>query len=271
MLLALLLFLVLLSPLKGYCGDAMGLSDDIRKIEVSDIQCNRQSADYYGYVRGSIPILISAPHGAKHYRTSENRWKAEDAYTSSWAVKLGRLTGAHVLYVKNKTAEDPNNDPRSRYKDFLEKVVKESGVRFVIDLHGADWDEPFKIDVGTIDNRPERSSCPTFKAIIEGAFRDFDTGVFNKRFSAGKPCTITSFARNTLGIEAAQFEINARYRIMKRGANPDSEAHEAAVLDLMGRFQGMIMAIDRKIADDASVRSQAVSMVHETHPMFVKK
>ena len=263
-LLAPLLCMILLSPLKGHCEDAMSLSDDIRKIEVSDIRCNRQSADYYGYIKGAIPILISAPHGAKHYRMSENRWKAEDAYTSSWAIKLGRLTGAHVLYVKNKTAEDPNNDLRSRYKDFLEKIVRESGIRFVIDLHGADWDEPFKIDVGTMDDRTEKSSCPTFKPIIEGAFRDFDTGVFNKRFSARKPCTITSFSRNTLGIEAAQFEINARYRIIQKGSNPDLEADEAAVLDLMGRFQGMIMAIDRKIVDDASGRPRAVSMLRDT-------
>ena len=267
MLLAPLLFVILALPPKGSCEDAMGLSDDIRDIEISDIQCNRPNADYFGYVEGSIPILISAPHGAKHYRASENRWKAEDAYTSSWAIKLGRLTGAHVLYVKNKTDEDPNNDLRSRYKDFLGKVVKEKGIRFVIDLHGADWDEPFKIDVGIRDDRAERSSCPTFKPIIEGAFRDFDAGLFNKRFSARKPCTITSFARNTLGIEAAQFEINARYRLVQRGSNPDPDADEAAVLDLMGRFQEMVAAIDRKIAADAAEKARGLSMRHDAHRM----
>ncbi len=256
------LFLVLLSSHTGYGEDAMSLSDDIRKIELSDIRCNRQSADYFGYLKGSIPILISAPHGARHYRTSENRWKAEDAYTSSWAIKLGRLTGAHVLYVKNKTSEDPNNDRRTRYKDSLAKIVQENGIRFVIDLHGAGRAEPFKIDVGTIDDGAKRCSCPTYRPIIEKAFQGFDAPIFNKRFTARRSCTITNFARNVLGIEAAQFEINARYRIIQSRANPDLRADEADVLDLMERMQGMIMAINEKISGAGSEDRRSVSLLH---------
>jgi hypothetical protein len=264
-LLALALSLLLTPPHTGHCEDAMGMSDDIKEIELSHIQYNRQSADYYGYIKGSIPVLISAPHGARHYRARESRWKAEDAYTSSWAVKLGQLTGAHVLYVKNKAAEDPNNDIRSRYKDFLGKVVKENGIRFIIDFHGAGRREPFKIDVGTVDDRSEKSSCPTFKPIIERAFRDYDTDIFNKRFDAKGACTITSYARNTLGIEAAQFEINARCRIIQSRSNPSIKADEDDVRDLMERLRGMIIAINERIAGGASEDPQAVSLLHGIH------
>src|SRR5512138_3629410 len=84
----------------GHCeGPVDDTLRNMRKTEFQDIQCNKLSRDYFGYNKGSIPILISAPHGAKHYRTEEGRWKSEDAYTSSLAIELGRMTGAHVLYL----------------------------------------------------------------------------------------------------------------------------------------------------------------------------
>ncbi len=226
----------------------MNIVDGIRQIELSDIHPDRQRTEYFEYVKGRIPVLISAPHGAKHYRASQSCWKAEDAYTSSLAIKLGQLTGAHVIYVKNKTAEDPNNDLASRYKDFLAQVVKENGIRFLIDLHGASRNRPFKIDVGTISNDPDKSSCPTFKPIIEQAFRGFDEEIFNKRFPAGGPGTITYFARNSLGIEAAQFEINALYRVIESRSDPSLKGDEQGVLDLVGRMWGMITDINKRIS-----------------------
>jgi hypothetical protein len=185
----------------GYCGEPVGLIEDVRKIELLEIKCDEQKDDYYGYIKGDIPILISAPHGAKHYRLSERRWKAEDAYTSSFAVKLGELTGAHVIYARNKADEDPNSDIHCRYKDFLGRIVKESGIKFIVDIHGANRDRKFKVDVGTINNIAEKSSCPTFMPVIERAFRDFDEGTFNKHFRAKGLGTITYFARNDFGIE----------------------------------------------------------------------
>jgi hypothetical protein len=225
--------------------------ENIKKIESGEIRCNKQSADYFGYVKGNIPILISAPHGAKHYRTGQNRWKAEDAYTSSMAVELGRQTGAYVIYVKNKAGEDPNNDVSSRYKDFLRKVVAENGIRFVIDLHGAGWDQPFKVDVGTLGNDPGTCSCPTYRPIIQKAFLGFDEHIFNKKFLAEGCGTITSFARNDLGIEAAQVEINARYRIIQSRSDPSVKANEEDVLDLFGRLQKVILNVNARIAKDS--------------------
>src|SRR5512136_554423 len=108
---ALFLFL-LLANRAAQCEEMNNLLEEIKKIEFSMIKCDEQSADYYRYIGGQIPILISAPHGAKHYRTHEGGgyWKKEDAYTSSLAIKLGQLTGAHVIYAKYKAVEDPNSD-----------------------------------------------------------------------------------------------------------------------------------------------------------------
>lgn len=259
---ALFLPLLLLFNRTGSCEEMTNLFEEIKKIEFTVIRCDEQNADYFRYVGGRIPILISAPHGAKHYRKRDGGgyWKKEDAYTSSLAIKLGQLTGAHVMYAKYKAGEDPNSDARSAYKDFLKSVVKERGIKFVVDLHGACGSQPFKIDVGTVSDAPGESSCPTFRPIIQKAFQGFEEHVFNKHFAAGGSGTITSFARNDLGIEAAQFEINARYRIVESRSSPGLRASEQDVLDMIGRLERMILDVNESIVKGLPVRSAAVSI-----------
>ncbi len=230
------------------------LLEEIREIEFTQIKYDEQRADYFRYIEGQIPILISAPHGAKHYRKSDGKgyWKEEDAYTSSLAIILGQLTGAHVLYAKYRAGEDPNSDIRSAYKDFLREVIKEHDIKFVMDLHGARASQPFAIDVGTVSDVPEESSCPTFRPIMQKALQGFEKDVFNKHFVASGCGTITSFVRNDLGIEAAQFEINARYRIVESRSNPSLKAREQDVLDMVARLESMIL----KINDAIEVKSR---------------
>lgn len=64
---------------------------EIRDIEFNRIKYNEESEDYFEIIEGIIPVLLSAPHGAKHLRNGE--WEEEDEYTSSIAIKLGELTG----------------------------------------------------------------------------------------------------------------------------------------------------------------------------------
>jgi hypothetical protein len=232
---------------KGQCGEPMDIISELRQIERNNIQVNVQSSDYFGYVKGSIPILISAPHGAKHFRARESRWKTEDAYTSALAIKLGKLTGAHVIFTKNKTLEDPNNALNCRYKDFLAKVVKKNNIKFIMDLHGAGCSRPFKIDVGILDGRTGKSSCPTFKTIIETDLQDFETVVFNKHFRARDPATVTWFSWKRLGVESAQFEINADYRNIGRSGE-FSKSDSDRVNELIGKLTHVISDINRKIS-----------------------
>jgi hypothetical protein len=73
--------------------------EEIKRIEYEEIDYWKESKDYYKFKKGKIPILISAPHGARHLRNG--KWKEEDEYTASIAIKLADLTGAHAIYVKN--------------------------------------------------------------------------------------------------------------------------------------------------------------------------
>ena len=229
---------------------------DIRTIEFEQIQYNSKSDDYFGVVKGNIPILLSAPHGAKHLRNGT--WKGEDEYTAALAIALGELTGASVIFVKNKTEEDSNRLSRTRYKDAIKQMVHEQGIGFLADIHGADIKRNYKVSVGIIDEKAmERCSCPRCKPLIEEAFRSFQDPLFHlDAFTAASPETVTSFARHVCGIEAAQFEINARYRIVERkpdstralhGDEPHFRAVETDVLELVGCLKDMVKRINEEI------------------------
>jgi len=228
----------------------------IRAIEFERIRYDSASDDYFEVIEGDIPVLLSAPHGARHLRNGA--WKGEDEYTASLAITLGELTGASVIFVKNKTREDSNCLPRTRYKDAIRELVDERGIRFLADIHGADIGRGYKVSVGIIDAEDMgRCSCPQCKPLIEEAFRSFQYPLFHlDAFTAASPETVTSFARHICGIEAAQFEINARHRIVER--KPDStrarhgdesgfRAEETDVFELVQCLEGMVARISEEI------------------------
>ena len=234
---------------------------DIKEIEFNQIHYDKESDNNYKIKEGNIPILLSAPHGCKHLRNG--KWKEEDEYTSSIAIKLGDLTGAHVIYVRNKTAEDSNYLIDTRYKDEIKKLVDEKGIRFVADIHGLDKDrpskdKPSKVIVGIIDEKDmKKCSCPGFKQIIEECFKGFEEGLFNVGgYNAASQGTVTYFAKHICNIEAAQFEINAKYRIIKRkpdsskavqGVEPDFKANGKDIMDMFNHLKEMMLNIKEKI------------------------
>lgn len=236
------------------------LLEETREIEFEKISYDQESEDYFETQKGDIPILISAPHGARHFRN--NKWKEEDEYTSSIAIKLGETTGAHVIYVKNKTTEDSNYIKKSRYKDKVRDIIKNFNIRFLLDIHGVKKSRPFKVCVGTRYDKKDKSSCPSFKDIIETSLMGFqEPPIFNRQnFKAKKKETLTSFARNECGIESAQVELNASYRIVERkpdssqamnGKEPFFRAEEKDILDLFDQLKKMVLRIKEKIQNES--------------------
>ena len=49
-------------------------------------------------VPGTQPILISAPHSARHWRSPD--WKQEEEYTAALAYVLAQATGAYCIYAR---------------------------------------------------------------------------------------------------------------------------------------------------------------------------
>lgn len=182
----------------------------------------------FRYVAGTLPVLVSAPHGAAHRRNG--RYKQEDEYTAAIARLLAERTGAHVIYTFALSDNDPNWDRESPYKNSLADLVAGHGIRFVADIHGMSDRHKFGIAVGTMSGAScRRRHEATIIEILQAArfaqataaeVKDYpalrwDRFVVNHgRFTGGiTNHTVTRFAVEELGIHAAQFELCASLRI----------------------------------------------------------
>src|SRR6185436_13506684 len=92
----------------GLPPDWAGQLDQFEAAEVrySDDPSPGQAS--FCYQPGLRPVLISAPHGACHWR--EEHWKQQDGFTAALAHVLAAYTGAHALYTVRRIRPDPNYD-----------------------------------------------------------------------------------------------------------------------------------------------------------------
>jgi hypothetical protein len=187
------------------------------EVRYSDDPLPGQTA--FRYQPGTRPVLISAPHGAHHWR--ENRWKAQDSFTAALAHVLAEHTGAHALYTVRRIRPDPNYDDDCDYKRTLAGLLRNHTIRLVLDLHGMRFDRQFGIALGTIDSR----SCPDYEAGIIQAFTAQKFGmenVFLDRLAlnplayrgGARQHTVTRFVWEQCRINAAQIELNAHLRFI---------------------------------------------------------
>jgi hypothetical protein len=185
----------------------------------------------FRYRPGSRPVLISAPHGARHWR--QDYWKWEEEYTASLANLLAEQTGAYALYTVRRIRPDPNYEDDSDYKRLLANVLQEHEIRLVLDLHGAWSGHEFGLELGTIDSR----SCPDYETTMIQSFAaqhfEVDSVHFLDRlwvncyFKGGaQQRTVTRFVWEQCGVNAAQLEINAYLRMVYCNPNFEHTQHE---------------------------------------------
>lgn len=218
---------------------------------------------------GSRPIVLSAPHATRHRRA--NYWKQEDEYTGAIAEALHLATDAHAIYTTHQSNPDPHDDgPGNAYKQALADLVAVHPVCLVLDLHGVRGDRPFAVGLGTMNG----VSCPTYEALIVAAFRGegFSTdkkrarldrlALNHPRYTGGlRHPTITRFVSQTLGIAAAQLELNAWVRVLQRlptasnsqrGQAPNFRADEARFRRVFAALCAIIQQVSDQQTDHPS-------------------
>ena len=102
---------------------------------------------------GTIPIMISAPHAVNH--TRDGQLKYADKFTGGLALLLHKLTGCHILYSARNCSYDPNYDKDNAYQLFLQEYINRHHIEVLIDLHGAQEQRDYAIEIGTA---PEEKS-----------------------------------------------------------------------------------------------------------------
>ena len=203
---------------------------------------------FFAYKPGRTSLLISAPHGAGH--TRNGRFKIEDEFTTGFARYIARETGCHALYTTHFSPdEDPNWDEGGRYKEALSQIVKEQGIKFVIDLHGMTSRYHMGLALGTRRGRacPEQLTLITEKleaygyvpnephelpppleidlakyraGLIDFSTRRWDNYVIDyPKFTGGiKNHTVTRYVNDVLHLPAIQIEVSSQARVVMREA-----------------------------------------------------
>ncbi len=188
----------------------------------------------FAYRPGPLPILLSAPHGAAHWR--DGRLKEEDEYTAAMVQALASMTGAQALYSCYRSVGDPNYDRTSPYKAFVQRLARVGQIGFVLDLHGMSDRHGYGLALGTMRGL----SCPGWVGLITGTLREhgFEASwpaarptvcpgdraaarrrlvIDHPRFTGGlRQDTVTRFVSQELGLPAVQLEVCTSLRVVAR-------------------------------------------------------
>ncbi len=161
------------------------------------------------FLKGEIPILVTAPHATRHLRM--NKLKYQEEYTGALSVILHALTGSYALYTHWASNIDPNFYDHAPFKKKILKVVSKFGIRFVLDLHVTRGQGNEDIYPG-IGNSKEFLLGNDFYLHHLGELtksNDLVLGGFHV-FPASVQMTVTKFVSRNLQIPAMQIEINER-------------------------------------------------------------
>lgn len=180
----------------------------------------KDTADF-AVLRGTIPVVITAPHATTPKQKDKNR--SSDKGTGALALILHDLTGATVVYTTWASAADPNDTDSCAFKDTLGYLLTEINPLFVIDLHASHPARPYDVDFGTINGASIKSRPSLLKGLTEILASHGLTQQSRDFFSAGGK-TITRFV-SSRGIPCIQVEINATWLRM---SGFDIEKHRFA-------------------------------------------
>lgn len=185
------------------------------------------------------PILISAPHGARTFRNnSDEVWHEEDEYTAGIAQLLGEICEVSVIAtVFQNNQYDPNNvrDDNVAYKQAIRSLIEDSGVKFVLDIHGAALNSPTlasnqTIDIGYRNNSNQERSMDEehilkLEQLLEATENKCDPDCFivgRNKFPARGRGTITTFVFCCFGfvtnhkVQSVQIELKPQIRVVQR-------------------------------------------------------
>jgi gamma-glutamylcyclotransferase (GGCT)/AIG2-like uncharacterized protein YtfP len=167
------------------------------------------------YIRGDLPILVTAPHATAHVRLG--KLKRQEFFTGALAALLHNSTGCHALYTNSLSEFDPNYYDYSPFKDRLSEISGGSGFKFLIDLHGTGPGRSADIFPGTGEAREYLlGNEHYFNALLNSA-KSFGINIGGEDvFPAVKQMTVTKYAARKLGVPSMQLEI------VRERRNPES-------------------------------------------------
>ena len=171
------------------------------------------TAKHFKIIKGTNPILLSAPHVFSHKRPSLTyTYKLGEPWTDDIVYEICSNTGAWGIVLIDETDTDPNyyrleDNP---YKQEVANLIKDNKITKFLDFHGlSDQNE---IDLGIYYTSRFHNSIllaeNISKAINRGSLRGVNSCIF--RFEDNGQETLGEFVASKLRVPSIQLEI-ARY------------------------------------------------------------
>lgn len=177
--------------------------------EISMLEKLEFNQDYI-ILKGSLPILFTAPHTMKQVR-EDGSIKLNEPYTKAIALYLNKYFNVSCMIKLTDTGEDPNRDNRDEFKRELLRFIKNNDIKLVIDLHGSKMSREFDIEFGTLNNLSAEFS--TIRELEESFTENGISNIIhNDNFKGG---AITEYVYGLNNVDVIQVEINRKYRDSK--------------------------------------------------------
>ncbi len=169
----------------------------------------------YTFIKGNIPILLSAPHAVKQQRNG--KVKVQDSYTGGITEYLCNTCNTYGIIRNHNVLDDPNTDnsgPGFAYKQKILNTIKEYDIKLLLDIHGCSDYHNFDFCIGT--NNGENINGR--KDILEFLYNKLTTigkTVIDECFKANLNENVSRYISHHSTIPCIQLEISTQFRIDK--------------------------------------------------------
>lgn len=197
-------------PKSGSPLDIVAVAEQARKLE-EQFQANgykgRSDSQNILELKGTLPVLLSAPHGVMYPR--EGELKEAQWNTGALTLQLAQLTNASALVAARTSDEDPNWGEPGLYKRRLKALIEATRPCFVLDIHGLSDRARKDIIIGTANGKALLGRTQLVDVLQETLIKGGITQIsLDKIYTADRPDTITRYASSKeLKTPAVQLEI----------------------------------------------------------------
>lgn len=166
----------------------------------------------YKIERGSVPILLSAPHSVRQVRNKII--KAQDMYTGAIVDYIQYKTNCYSITNICTDNNDPNYDNINvcKYKQQICKLIEQHGIKLILDIHGLGVDKKSSIDICTNNGKTLNNRDDILEYIIKHLSKrleiDDKTISLNKYYKADLEFCIANSISKLYSIPIIELEIN---------------------------------------------------------------
>lgn len=164
------------------------------------------------FVEGAVPVLVTCPHSTAHVRMG--KLKRHEFYTAALGAMLHLVLGCHFLYANREQETDPNYYDDCDFKTTLGKILSETGIDLVVDIHGTGNEKPEDLFPGVGTEREFLLSAPDVLDMFYQTAGEHGIAAGGADiFPAARQMTVAKFAATRFSVPAIQIEISDRLRM----------------------------------------------------------